>query len=220
MIHRGVELLTASFGPAGAGPTTLAAVVERAASRNQPAGFEIQSEQEGTRVHLWGGLPFSWCGHLTLHCHAAQVNILEIDARHLAHGRWIASLLLEAGSSESQIGSRNFLAMARHRPALVPVQPRLELESLDLAVGDGENDSVARLRLRARDRMGLLASLFHAIQASGLRPRELWIRTRDGWAEDWIVLESLAGTAPAVPALEALGRWLDPRGEGGGLRRE
>lgn len=231
-IHRGVERMMACFGPADAGPTTLAAVVERAARRKREAGCETQSEPGGTRVHLWGILPFSWCGHLALHCHVARVNILDVDARHRGHGHWIASLLLEAASPESQIGSRDFLAMARHRPALVPSQPRIELESFDLAgvragaapsggsgSGDEESEPFAQLRVRARDRLGLLAGVFQAIQACELRPRELWIRTRDGWAEDWIVLESLAGTAPSVAALEALEQWLDPRGQGAGQRR-
>ncbi|MHA7838365.1 MAG: hypothetical protein ACX98W_13000 [bacterium] len=201
--------MAASFGPADAGPETLAAVVERAAIRERAAGCESESEGGRTRVHLWGVLPFSWCGHLALHCHAAGVSILEVDARHVERGRWIASILLESHSPEARVSSRDFLAMARHRPGLVPMQPRIESLSFDL--GEAEREPVARLRLRARDRLGLLAGVLQGILSCDLRPRELWIRTCEGWAEDWIVLESLAGTAPLPEALDALRRRLgDP----------
>ena len=130
------------------------------------------------------------------------MSIVEVDACHLGRARWAASLLVEPAEEGAALRALDFLAMARHRPGLVPLPDGLELASFQLD-GPG-SDGCARLRVSAPDRLGLLASLLGQVVASGLRPRELCVRTPDGRAEDWLTLEGEAGTPPGPQALAAL----------------
>lgn len=201
-LHRS---LGSDFGPTDAGPERLDAIAARAVAEEGRAGCTLEPQIGGARIEIWGALPLTWCGNLALHCHAASVNVVELDARRLARGRWAVSGLLAACSADARIAARDFLAMARHRPALVPSQPRIRIGGFEL--GEAKQ-GVAPLRVRAQDRLGLLAGLCDAIVSCGLRPRELWIRTRAGWAEDWILLESALGTAPLEASIDALSRSL------------
>lgn len=189
-------------GGSDGGAAHLAPVIAHAHSARSRTGCEVESDGSRTRVRLWGALPFTWCGNLSLHCHGAGVSIVEADARHLGSARWAASVLVEPAGEGRSLHGLDFLAMARHRPALVPLAPRLERARFRL--DPPSEDRCARLCLSAPDRLGLLAALLEAIVASGLRPRALTVRTRDGQAQDCFELEAAAGTRPTERSLADL----------------
>jgi hypothetical protein len=202
------------FGPSDGGVLTLASVVERARDARDRTGCDVQTEGARARVRLWGALPFTWCGNLSLHCHGASVSILEVDARHLGNARWAASLLVESLSSAKAVRALDFVAMARRRPSLAPLPPTFGVDHFRLVPPDEQG--VVRVYLTAPDRLGLLAAILETIVACGLRPRELSVRTRAGRAEDWLALEAQVGSRPSASALAALAdafarrRSLDP----------
>ncbi len=194
--------MSAHFGPSDGGVLTLASVVERASNPASRTGCDVQMEGMRSRVRLWGALPFDWCGNLSLHCHAAGVNIVEVDARHLGSARWAASLLVEPVADGARVRSLDIQAMARHRPSRVLAEPAIQLDTFELTPA-GQRAAVG-LRLTAADRLGLLASVLAAVLDSGLRPREISVRTRSGRAEDWLSLEGQSGAAPSAKQLANL----------------
>jgi hypothetical protein len=193
--------MSACFGPADGGVLTLDSLLDRA-SNNPPSGCDVMREGRRTRVRLWGSLPFEWCGNLSLHCRAASVNILDVDARHLGTSRWVASLLVEPKDGAGILESSDFVTMSRHRPGLARSPGPALLDEFQLT--PSEANGCALLHLRAPDRIGLLAGVLDAIVRSGLRPRRLSVRTRNGRAEDWLELESAAAAAPTTVSLDAL----------------
>jgi len=195
------------FGPSDGSSRVLRGVVRHAQESGTLSGCESQIEGRRARVRLWGHLPAEWCGNLSLHCYATGVSIFDADARRLPGGIWAACLLIDAPGLDleapgSSYPACDYLAMARHRPALAPGRSGIELESyrLDRRPGDGG----LLLHIRSVDRLGLLAGLFRRILDCGLRPYEITVRTRAGRAEDWIVLEGLGGKPADEDAQETL----------------
>lgn len=182
----------------------LASVIHSARDPSARTGCDVRRVGRSARVRLWGALPFTWSANLALHCHGARISILEADAMHMGRARWAATLLVEGVGLEQGVSSCgvDFLAMARHRPLLVPRSDNLASGSFRLE--PPAEDGAARLFISVPDRLGLLAGLLARFLACGLRPREICARTRGGRAEDWFALERQGGTPPATEDMAAL----------------
>jgi hypothetical protein len=173
------------------------------------SGFRITPSAHGThRVELWDVMPVGWLGNFTRATSRISVDIVRGVARRGEHARWVAEFeVRNASGSESSEDDRggygieriDFLALTRE--ASDWAIPQLELLSFELE-RSSEGQRTLLLTIRARDRMGFLASLLEHLAGLVLFPEEIRIDTFENEARDVLSLSSVGGQSPA-PEIEA-----------------
>jgi UTP:GlnB (protein PII) uridylyltransferase len=151
-------------------------------------------------VELWGVMPVGWLGNFTRAMSRISVNIVEGSARRGEHARWAAEFEVREATSGESVEQVDFLRLARESNHDVAV-PALEVHSFSLGRANGEHGALV-LTVRARDRMGFLASLLEHLAGLVLFPEEIRIDTFQNEAHDVLWLSSVGGQSPA-PEIEA-----------------
>jgi hypothetical protein len=175
-------------------------------SWSEVTALESQSEGNTHRIRLGGMLRASWMVGVCNGLAQRGVSIDRAHARRLAHdGTWIAELHVVAPPDAADPLNYPLIAFAEAEPAeaaspLALSEYRL-IESTDHA-------GTLRLTFRARDSVGLLASLLAAFASLSLLPVEMHIETRDDEAHDTLWLTSTTKHRPSTPS-EADRRALD-----------
>ena len=158
------------------------------------SGVLVTRLSSGTiRVELWGLMPVGWLGNFTRGATRMNLSILRGVARRGAQRRWTAEFeLRESGDLRSE--PIDFLALARE-PSESPAPVALELAGFELVRSRGHLGALD-LRIRARDRVGFLASLLEHLAGFVLFPEEIGIETALGEARDSLSLSSVGGQSP------------------------
>lgn len=150
------------------------------------------------RVELWGAMPIGWLGNFTRGATEEGLDIVRGRARRSAPRFWTAELEIRS-TSQFELERADFLSLAR-TPSDAPTPQELELVSFDLG-RSSERPGMLELQVRARDRVGFLASLLEHLAGFVLFPDEVVIDTLQGEAHDRLVLTSVGGEVP-TPELE------------------
>jgi hypothetical protein len=171
-------------------------------SARSGSGFRVTPNADGThRVELWDVMPVGWLGNFTRATTRISVDIVRGVARRGEHARWSAEFEVRdaAGGDVEQI---DFLALARDRNHDWAI-PALELHSFELQRAN-EGRRALMLKIRARDRMGFLASLLEHLAGFVLFPEEIRIDTFQDEAHDVLWLSSVGGQSPGLEIETAL----------------
>jgi hypothetical protein len=144
-------------------------------------------------------MPVGWLGNFTRATSRHSLDIVRGVARRGQHARWVAEFEV-SDVLHANVERVDFLALAREASVDWAI-PALELRSFDLErSSDGEGALV--LTVRARDRIGFLASLLEHLAGLVLFPEEIRIDTFRNEAHDVLSLSSVGGQSPA-PEIEA-----------------
>lgn len=164
------------------------------------SGFRVSPSANGTqKVELWDVMPVGWLGRFTRAAASISLNIVSGVARRDEHTRWSAEFEVR-GAIDGDVEQIDFLALARE-PSESFTLPALELRSFELTRSDDERRALV-LTIRARDKMGFLASLLEHLAGLVLFPEEIRIDTFRNEAHDILWLSSVGGQSPA-PETEA-----------------
>jgi hypothetical protein len=174
---------------------------------SEVTALEQQSSSGHThRIRLGGMLRASWMVGV---CHGLAQHDVSIDrahARRLAHdGTWIAELHVVALQDGSDPLNYPLIAFAEAEPS--ELAGPLALSEYQL-IESTDHGGTLRLSFRARDSVGLLASLLAAFASLSLLPVEMHIETRNAEARDTLWLTSVSKHRPSNPS-EADRRALD-----------
>jgi len=101
----------------------------------------------------------------------------------------------------------DYLHMVRRRPGRTGRNEPLLLDAVRVE-NDPEGNQLLCVRVRARDRLGLLADLLDRFAFFGLHPERLELDTRDGIASDHFWLCRVGGGPPSLQIAGALRRSL------------
>ena len=167
---------------------------------SEVTALEAQSDGHTHRIRLGGMLRASWMVGVCNGLAQRGVSIDRAHARRLAHeGTWIAELHVVAPLATDAEDPLNYplIAFAEAEPAELATPLTLSeyqlLESTD-------HGGTLRLTFRARDSVGLLASLLAAFASLSLLPVEMHIETRDAEARDTLWLTSAIKQRPSKPS--------------------
>jgi hypothetical protein len=150
------------------------------------------------RVELWGVMPVGWLGNFTRGATRMNLDIVRGVARRGTQRRWSAEFELRVTGEPPQ-EPIDFLSLAREPSDSAP-PVALELGGFEL-VRSSEHIGALDLRIRARDRVGFLASLLEHLAGFVLFPEQIGIETAHGEARDSLSLSSVGGQSPA-PEIE------------------
>lgn len=150
------------------------------------------------RVELWGAMPIGWLGNFTRGATEQGLDIVRGHAQRSPARIWSAELEIRS-SARFELERADFLALAR-TPSDAGEPQELELSSFELTRSSGR-PGMLELHVRARDRVGFLASLLEHVAGFVLFPEEIGIDTVMGEARDMLVLSSVGGQSPP-PELE------------------
>jgi hypothetical protein len=175
-------------------------------SWSEVTALEQQCDGHTHRIRLGGMLRASWMVGVCNGLAQRGVSIDRAHARRLAHdGTWIAELHVVAPENAADPLNYPLIAFAEAEPA-EPASP-LALSEYQL-IESTDHAGTLRLTFRARDSVGLLASLLAAFASLSLLPLEMHIETRDAEAHDTLWLTSATKQRPSTPS-EADRRALD-----------
>ena len=183
----------------------LHAVADPDSPRSESGVSVTRTALGSQRVELWGVMPLGWLGNFTRGCTRIGLDIVRGVARRGTARRWIADFELRE-SGDAQGDPIDFLALARE-PSESPPPVALEIQGFDL-LRSSERIGSLELQVRAKDRVGFLASLLEHLVGFVLFPEEISIETFQGQARDALWLSSVGGQSPAPEIEGALRRSL------------
>jgi hypothetical protein len=158
------------------------------------AGARLIQTHGGHRIELWGAMPIGWLGNFTHALSGLGLNIARGAAQRDDQRRWTAQF--EVRGPISTFNQLDFLALA--------CQSRGGRSGFELALlgfqltRSRERSGTLCLRIRARDRVGLLAALLEYLAGFVLFPEEISIDTFQDEARDTFLLSSVAGQSPPL----------------------
>jgi hypothetical protein len=173
---------------------------------SEVTALEQQRGGHTHRIRLGGMLRASWMIGVCNGLAQRDVSIDRAHARWLAHdGTWIAELHVLAPQDGVDPLNYPLIAFAEAEPS-EPAGP-LAVSEYQL-IESTDHGGTLRLSFRARDSVGLLASLLAAFASLSLLPVEMHIETRNAEAHDTLWLTSTTRRRPSTPS-EADRRALD-----------
>jgi len=185
-------------------PQALRVVSEETGSgvtAGQSSGMRVLTTALGSYgVELWGAMPVGWLCNFTRGATRSGLDIARGSARRDARGIWFARFELHSQSGDAQ--DIDYLALGREKAPDVPLPPLL-IEAFTLE-READRPGALALRVRAHDRVGLLASLLDHVAGFVLFPEQILIETLRGEAHDVLWLSSVGGEAPPTSLETAL----------------
>lgn len=165
---------------------------------SEVTALEAQSDGHTHRIRLGGMLRASWMVGVCNGLAQRGVSIDRAHARRLAHeGTWIAELHVVAPANAQEDPLQYpLIAFAEAEPA--EIENPLALSEYQL-IESTDHGGTLRLTFRARDSVGLLASLLAAFASLSLLPVEMHIETRDAEARDTLWLASATQRRASEP---------------------
>ena len=128
---------------------------------------------------------------------AAEISVVRGFARRSAPRLWLAELTIEPRGLVLPL-ALDFVALASARA--VEGGP---VVLFDYAISRSPSGALL-LQVTGADRVGFLSSLLHALAGLTLFPEEMSVETRDGLAQDGLLLRGIGGGAPSAGAHQAL----------------
>ncbi|MEP7049590.1 MAG: hypothetical protein ABJB12_04525 [Pseudomonadota bacterium] len=167
------------------------------------AGVRVTRTAIGTHnVELWDNtMPVSWLSNFTRAATRLNLDIVRGTARRNAERCWSAKFEIR-GADETELKQVDFLALTREAGD-AQLGSNLELKTFDLS-RSAERANVLSLSIRARDRVGFLASLLGHLAGFVLFPEEIRIDTHYDEARDALWLSAVGGMSPAPEIERAL----------------
>jgi hypothetical protein len=171
------------------------------ASVKVPEGYQVLDLGQGRhQVRMSGLLHAGWAGRLAAALAERRVNVVRGRGARRAGHLWEAELIVEPLERGTDLGSFDFLALARDgRPPGETANLVLDAFSLTRTAEELVVD------VEAVDGLGFLDRILRVFAVYNLFPRELHIETKGRTVRDQFHLQSLNGQSPSLQVCEAVG---------------